>query len=172
MSSNTQLLPDLCPLCGWQDDIVFGNHELTKAPGPAVVIVEQRDEVFARLGTDLAEIGLRVYRASTIVEAVRLGIRCAPRLVLVNLDLPNDQGWEQLNPLCLLSPTFRVWVYKARKSVSDCTMARAYRVDEVIHYRGDLLDLADAVMECLSGQPGRRPRYNVATDSYIAEAAA
>ena len=51
-------------------------------------------------------------------------------------------------------------------------MARAYRVDEVIDYRGDLLELADAVMNCLTGPPNRRPRYNIATDSYAVEAAA
>lgn len=118
-----------------------------------LLLVEPRDEVFARLAADLAEAGLRVVRAESAAGAIeRLAID-APCIVVVSRDAGEQSGWLVAAKLRLSQPAARIWVYLARKTAVEVSMARFLRVEELVAYHGDLFRLSDAILDCLAGCP-------------------
>lgn len=114
-----------------------------------ILLVEHRDEVFARLAADMAEGGFRVIRATTAHEAVEHYLRHYVKhlftLVVANVDLPDQSAWLLAAKLHLVDPTAVIWLYEPARSNIHAAMARFLRVDELFAYAGDLLGLADAV---------------------------
>lgn len=117
---------------------------------PAVLIVEYRDEVYARLAADLAMAGLRVTRA---VDAATAAARMTPGLeiVIINTELPDQKGWAVAASVRAMSPMPRIWLYKAWNSPIDVAHAYCVRSEELLEYRGELHALSDAVLGCLAG---------------------
>jgi hypothetical protein len=127
--------------------------------GPAVLLVEHRDEVYARLAADFAETGLTVVRATTAFQAIGLFARHNYDLVVANLDLLDQSGWLLAGKLHFIQESVCIWLYKPQKTPTDVSMAKFLRVDELLEYGGDLLCLSDAILDCLAGKPvcQRRP---------------
>lgn len=112
----------------------------------SVLLVEYRDEVFARLSSDLAEAGLRVERVCTGHGVRRHLARHRPELVIANMDTPDESGWLMASKLRLGSPATRIWLYAPRSpSPADHHFAR-FLVVELVHYPGDLISLAANVL--------------------------
>jgi len=124
---------------------------------PTVLLVEHRDEVFARLAADLALAGVRVVRAECALEAVWQYCTLRPKLVVANVDLPCQSGWLLAAKLGLAEPRAHTWLYKPWKNAADLAMAKFVRAEELLQYRGNLYTLSDAVLDCLPVVPRLPP---------------
>jgi hypothetical protein len=127
------------------------------ATSPSVLLVEHRDEVYARLAADLAEAGFKVGRARTAREAMQFYARSKHALVVANLDLPDQSGWLLAGKLHFIQEGVRMWLYEPRKTATDVSMAKFLRVDELLEYGGNLIGLSDAILDCVAGTPRRTP---------------
>ena len=131
-----------------------------EVPGPqppTVLLVEHRDEVFARIATDLAACGTRVIRAASAADALKLCGRYEPTWVIANVDLPDQSGWLLAGKLRFVDRRLRIWLYQPRSTSYDQGVAHYLRVDELLDYGGDLLGLSDTLIECMAQcqAPGR-----------------
>lgn len=115
----------------------------------SVLLVEPRDEIFARLAGELQGRGLRVFRATTAARASRRFARHPVDLLLVPQALPDESGWLFLSKVRLTAPAADVWVYTAHASPADVELANFVRADELIEYGGDLRRLAEEVLDRL-----------------------
>ena len=111
-----------------------------------VVLAEFRDEVYARLAADLAEVGLRVVRAATVDEALGLCEKMEPRVIVANLDLPDQSGWLLAAKLKLIDPEISVCLYQPRSSTDDMGMADFLQVEELLDYEGDMFRLSETIV--------------------------
>ena len=111
-----------------------------------VLVVEHRDEVFARLAADLRAAGMRVERAVSAAEASRRFARRPADLLLTNVDLPDQSSWLLTAKLRLSCPAARVWVYTPRSSAVDAALAKFVEVDKLIDYGGDLWRLTTELL--------------------------
>lgn len=120
-----------------------------------ILLVEYRDEVFARLADDLTTMGMWVERACSTAEAFRWIVGRSPDLVIVNADMPNGGGWLLAAKLRLSRPTARIWLYapRPRSFEYDHALARFLGVAELIHYQGDLFLLAEEIRRRLTRLP-------------------
>ena len=122
---------------------------------PTALLVEHRDEVFARIATDMAESGLCVVRAKSATEALKLCGVYEPALVVANIDLPEQSGWLLAGKLRFVDQRIRVWLYQSETTSYDEGMADYLRVDQLVEYGGDLLGLSETIIEQMAGR--RRP---------------
>jgi CheY-like chemotaxis protein len=118
---------------------------------PAILLVEHRDEVFARMAADLAAAGLFVMQAGSTKEALVRWTQTAPAVCLVNLDLPDRGGSFLASYFRDLESGVPVWLYTARKSAAAISAANAAGAEELVDYGGDLWKLSDAILDCLAG---------------------
>ena len=72
---------------------------------PIALLVEPRDEVFARIAYDIAEVGMRVIRAQTAGEAIKLFRISEPLLVVIFAKHLGRSGWLLVDQLLLVDPT-------------------------------------------------------------------
>ncbi len=118
---------------------------------PTVLLVEHRDEVFARLATDMAEFGMRVIRAKSSTEAVKLCDTYEPTLLVGNVDLPDQNSWLTTAKLRLFSRQIRVWLYQHQASYYGREIAKFLGVDAPLTYQGDLLSLSETIVNLMAG---------------------
>lgn len=124
---------------------------ILRKPDPAlsasltVVLVEHRDEVFARLAADIERLGVVVVRAKSPAEALRLVSRCDSALVIANRDLPEQNGWVLADKLSQVAPHVEAWLYMPQASMYAEVLARFLKVTELLVHEGDLFSLSDAV---------------------------
>jgi len=111
-----------------------------------ILLVEHRDEVFARLATDLAAAGIEAVRAKTTTEGLGRYVREPTALLVVNADQPGESAWLLAAKLHLTHPVARIWVYMHRPSTSDVEAANFLMVDELIEYQGDLSRLTAEIL--------------------------
>lgn len=119
----------------------------------AVLLVEHRDEVFARLAADLALIQLQVIRAFNASAASRRFAACPSVLMIANVNLPDESGWLLAAKLRLVHPTAGIWLYTAYPSARDRDGARFLGVACLFAYGGDLLRLSRKVLNRLTRRP-------------------
>src|SRR3990167_767700 len=122
-------------------------------PCRKVLLVEHRDEVFARLAADLTDVGLRVKRATCAAEASRECARFSPGVLAANVDLPDGSGWLLTAKVRLMSATPPIWLYVPWPSPDDAAMAKFVGADDLIAYRGDLFRLSDEIVSRVSVLP-------------------
>lgn len=118
---------------------------------PTALCVEHRDEVFARVATDMAKFGVRVVRAKSASEALALCGKYDPVLVIANVDLPDHSGWLLACKLRFIDSNTPIWLYQTRSSHYDHGMVKFLKVDELLDHDGDLLGLSDTIIELMSG---------------------
>ena len=135
-------------------DTMPAADERAASEPPIALLVEQRDEVFARLAADMVEAGMWVIRAESAAEALISCETYAPSVVVASVDLADQSGWLLAGKLRLLDPGIRVWLYRARSSSYDEDMAAYLYVDELLDYGGDLLGLSDAISELTANRRG------------------
>lgn len=141
---------------------------LLRKPKPApsesltVILVEHRDEVFARLAADMEQLGVVVVRAESPAEALRLAGRCDSALVIANRDLPEQNGWVLADKLSQVAPNIEAWLYMPQASMYAEVLARFLQVTELLVHEGDLFSLSDAVVGRLAE---RRESSSADTDA-------
>ncbi len=128
---------------------------------PTVLLVEHRDEVFARIATDMAEFGMRVIRAKSATHALELCRIYVPKMVVANLDLADQSGWVLASKLRYIDRRVGVWIYQPQSSDYDHGMANFLNVDALLDYDGDLLGLSQSVVHLMANH--RKPN-DVACD--------
>ena len=128
-----------------------GVTRLKPAPRPSakVLVVEHRDEVFARVDADLRAWGIQVQRATSAEEARRLYDHRPWELILTHSDLPDETGWLFACKLRFVWPAARIWIYTPRWTAKELALAEFIGVEEVLPYGGDLQRLAAEVFERL-----------------------
>ena len=128
-------------------------NDFAALPYRSVLLVEPRDEVFARLARDLQGRGLRVFRATSAAGASRFYARHRVGLLLVPPTLPDESGWLFLSKLRLTASAANVWVYTAHASPAEVELANFVRADELIEHGGDLWRLSEEVLGRLDEPP-------------------
>jgi hypothetical protein len=129
---------------------------------PTTLLVDHRDEVFARIAIDMAESGMRVVRAKSATEALKLCGKYEPALVVANLDLPDQSGWLLAGKLLFVDHNICVWLYQPQSSNYDHELANFLNVDALLDYRGDLLGLSETIVDLMAN---RREPHNAAHDT-------
>lgn len=122
---------------------------VAKTPRYTILLAEHRDEVFARLAADLADLGHSVSRATEAAEIPRLYALAKASCVICNFQLPHTTGWLTATKLKMYHPNARIWVYMARKDDRDRTWAKLSGIERIIYYQGNLFRLADHVRQDL-----------------------
>lgn len=125
------------------------NCECEGNPQPTVLLVEHRDEVFARLATDIAGFGIRVVRAKSATEATHLYEKYKPVLLVGNVDLPEQSGWLMTAKLRLFDRRIRIWLYRRQPSDYGQEIANFLNVDSLLSYQGDLLRLSERIIDLM-----------------------
>jgi ActR/RegA family two-component response regulator len=114
-----------------------------------VLLVEPRDEVFARLAADITAAGIRVDRALSAAEASRRYALRRPHLMVAEVDLPDESAWLFAGKLRVADPGARIWIYTPWSSAVEVAMANFVGADELIEYGGDLWRLAAELLDRL-----------------------
>jgi len=114
-----------------------------------ILLVEPRDEVFARLASDLAAAGIRAARATGATEAIRRYVHRPTDLLLVHADQPGESAWLLAAKLHLTHPRARIWVYASRMSSFAVAAANCLMVEELIEYRHDASRLVAEILDRL-----------------------
>jgi DNA-binding NtrC family response regulator len=118
-----------------------------------ILLVEHRDEVFARVASDLAASGLLVHRVCRGTEASRIYAQRAVDLVLISAALPDMSAWLLSKKLRMIDPEVAIWIYTSQASSDDVSMANFVMADELIEYHGNLWRLSREIADRL-GVPG------------------
>jgi response regulator RpfG family c-di-GMP phosphodiesterase len=139
-----------------RDDTSLSRHN---GPQPVacrnVLLVEYRDEVFARLAADLMAAGLQVERAVCAASAAKAHVRSPAELVVVNVDLPDGSGWLLTAKLRLMSAAPQIWLYAPWPLPDAVAMAEYVGADGLIRYEGDLCRLSAAIVSRVSVLPAK-----------------
>jgi DNA-binding response OmpR family regulator len=114
-----------------------------------ILLVEFRDELFARVAGDLKNNGYLAIRAVDTADVLKLYSRHEPMLVVCNRDLPDASGWLTAVKLKMLDPGARIWIYAARFSIFDRGWAKHTGIQHLIEYAGDIFDLSSIIADCL-----------------------
>ena len=126
----------------------------TILPEVNILLVEHRDEIFARLHFDLSRLGIGVYRATNPEEVFRVHSRIPLELTISNSGLPQASLWLTTAKLRLQDPTARIWTYMANPSPQEREWARLIGIEKLLVSGGDLFELTEtlqnAVRECWS----------------------
>jgi hypothetical protein len=121
-----------------------------------VLLVEYRDEVFARLAADLSDVGLRIHRVLSTASAAEAQVHRPAELFVVNVDWPDGGGWLLAAKLRLLSAASRIWLYAPWPLPDAVAMAEYIGADGIIAYEGDLFRLSAAIVSRVSILPEPR----------------
>ncbi|GIX05077.1 MAG: hypothetical protein KatS3mg114_0946 [Planctomycetaceae bacterium] len=116
-----------------------------------ILLVEHRDEVFARLQRDLYDLGIGTYRATSPEELFKVHSRIPIGLTLANSRLPHSSVWLTTAKLRIYMSHARIWVYLARPTSQERVWAKLARIERVLSYDGSLFQLAERVQCELCG---------------------
>ncbi len=119
---------------------------------PTLLLVEYRDEIFARIATDLAEFGVRVIRAKTATEALHLVETHKPVLLVGNVDLPGQSGWLMTAKLRLFDHRTRVWLYRHQSSGYGQEITKFLDIDALLVHHGDLFGLSKTIVDRMANR--------------------
>ena len=127
-----------------------------------VLIVEFRDEVFVALKSMLEECGFDVERADCGPQVGTMLRRFAPDVVLVNEDMPHEDGWLIAAKLQFGPLRQSVWLYAVRLPRCLAQRKEVCGVDRVVTYDGVLARLIDRLghhlAEWRAGSRDQAPR--------------
>ena len=125
----------------------------TVLPKVNVLLVEHRDEIFARLQLDLSRLGIGVYRATYPEEVFRVHSRIPIEVTICNSGLPQASLWLTTAKLRLQDRSTRVWTFMANPTRDDREWAQLLGIERIITYGGNLFELTERVQDALRGRP-------------------
>lgn len=137
--------------------LVAGSLPLPSASGGATcpptvsaLLVEHRDEVYARLAADLSNQGLSTFRATSAAGALKTFDARRPRLLIASVGLRDQSAWLLTAKLRLTEQAVAVWLYQPTSSSTDFEMAAFLNVTALFSYSGDLLELSSQLQNRLA----------------------
>ena len=110
------------------------------------LLVDHRDEVSARLISELEKAGVSVRHALSAGDASRIFRVAQFDLVVANVHLPDESGWLMACKFRLAVPALRILLYKAWVSADDEDWKTFLGLHRLVYYRGDLHKLATAIV--------------------------
>ena len=123
-----------------------GSHKADSASANGgaghVLLIEHRDEVFARLATDLQSFGCVVDRATTVTEAVNYCCHQKRALIFCHRDFSEESGWLIASKLHFLAPLAKIWLYASALGVFDEIGAKYSGIEDLLYYKGDISGLS------------------------------
>ncbi len=121
----------------------------TVLPEVNVLLVEHRDEIFARLRFDLSRMGIGVYRAAYPEDVYRVHSRIPIELTISNSGLPQASLWLTTAKLRIQDPSARVWTYMVNPRPHEREWARLVGIERVLTYGGDLFELTESLQHAM-----------------------
>ena len=121
----------------------------TVLPEVNVLLVEHRDEIFARLHRDLSRLGVGVYRATYPEEVFRVHSRIPIEVTICNSGLPQASLWLTMAKLRFQDRSARVWTYMANPTKDDRNWSKLLGIEKIITYGGSLFELTERVQDAL-----------------------
>lgn len=148
-------------------DRILRKQDQMLSASQTVILVEHRDEVFARLAADIEQFGNVVVRAESVAEALRLIGRRDLTLVIANRDLPEQSGWVLADKFSQIAPHIEAWLYMPQASMYAEILARFLKVTEMLIHEGNLFSLATSVTQRLADRrqlssPRKEARQTIA----------
>lgn len=156
----------------YRDSLVFGTntakHQLPLGlrfysgirPQPLacrnVLLVEDRNEVYRFLATELVSVGLLVSHATYAAAAMNQLVHCGADLLVAKFSLPDSSGWLLTAKARLVTSTPRIWLYAPWPSPHEMALAQFVGADGLIAYRGDICRLSAAIISSLTVLPALR----------------
>jgi CheY-like chemotaxis protein len=139
--------------CTAPTDFALANHnEVTndfrsgrKRPCTAagrVLVVEHRDEVFARLAADLGHLTGSITRATSSADASHQIGRGPVDLVLANVSPPDESAWLMVSKWRSRRSHVPIWLYSPWEAELDRHWREFTRIDGLIYYGGDVWRLS------------------------------
>lgn len=116
----------------------------------SVLLIEYRDEVFARLESDLRQLGCQVYRASRAEDVLHIYINTTIDVTISNSALPDASAWLTAAKLRMYDRTARIWLYTVNRSIRDRNWAALSGIEKVIRYDGNLFKLTERIAMLLA----------------------
>lgn len=113
--------------------------------GFKTLVVEHRDEVFARIASDLSKMKARVARAVSATDAASMVASLSPDLVVANCELPDESGWLMVAKWQITRRPWRVWMYANYPNRYDAAWLGFSKVERIVYYRGDLWQLTELI---------------------------
>lgn len=120
----------------------------TIEPIISILLVEYRDEVFARLAGDFLNLGLSVQRAATPEEAHEHVAHLRSHLIVMNRDLVGESGWLMVSKWCHPAGR-RIWLYADWASAMDEAWVRLTKVEHILYCQGNIWRLSDQLIAAL-----------------------
>ena len=112
----------------------------------SLVIVEGRDEVFARLSADMAFLGLSIARAESVQEARQALASSGVDLVLANREISADEsGWLSVSKWASKYNRPRIWLYTAWPASLDEHWRTFTKVERLLYYGGNVWLLSELI---------------------------
>jgi CheY-like chemotaxis protein len=118
---------------------------------PTVLLVENRDDVFAVLADALTKGGVQTTRVRYATQAIRLYVECPTDRIVLSAEQPYESAWLLTAKLQLSVPTARICVHMSRVSALDVATSTLLGVDKPIESNGDISKLAAKILEELTG---------------------
>jgi hypothetical protein len=117
----------------------------------SLLIVENRDEVFARLAADFALCGFVIKRAETSREAYAQLASSGADVVLANREFSADEsGWLLVSKWALDHKNHRIWLYTAWPAAFDEHWRTFTKVEQLLYYGGDVWLLSELILAQLA----------------------
>ncbi len=114
---------------------------------PVILVVESRDDVYARLQEMLAEEGVAVERARCAASVPSRINRLQPDLILIHAELPYESGWLIACKLTFSHPGQNVWLYGAQDTERIGLRQHVCGVGAYVAYGGVLPRLIEQVQQ-------------------------
>ncbi len=113
-----------------------------RARGPVILVVDDDDYVFEALRVSLSHLRPELCRASTVHEVVEVATRTRPDVAIVDVGLPDGDGYEVVRRLRALSDgaPARIVILTghspdrvmAEAAGADAVLSKPYRVNELV----------------------------------------
>lgn len=112
-----------------------------------ILLIERRDEVYARVAQDLSIQGVDVERASTPAEACAKFETTQADLIIANRELSYEEsGWLLVSKWALARRQRRIWLYTARPMPFDDQWCQFTKVEKLLYHEGSIWRLSDLLL--------------------------
>lgn len=100
----------------------------------------------ARVGRHFRRLGWEVRLAATAAEAYRLAMEFAPRVILLDTELPDESGWLTCAKITLEHPEQRVLLLTPELNAADKQRLASVGAEDLVSRQDSIEHLAEAIL--------------------------